>query len=247
MTDNGRPGPKTPITFKVFRFKPGEIDPPRFDTFKVDVDRRMTILDAMEEIRTAQDPTLLYRHSCHHGSCGTCAMKVNGREILSCVTNVLDLKASLVTVEPLSVLPLIADLVVDMTYFAEHFAPMGMSLIRKSEFMPEAVAPDGIREYTRYEQCLECGACVSACPIVNTTSEFTGPAALGAACRSLLKGDCSPRDIWNLVDYEQGIWRCHEVMECSSVCPNDVDPGGLIMMLRRRLVGHKIRHLLGRE
>src|SRR5512135_3843763 len=156
MVDNGRPGPKTPISFKVFRYKPGEIDPPRFDTFKVDVDRRMTVLDAMEEIRTAQDATLLYRHSCHHGSCGTCAMKVNGREILSCVTNELDLKTDVVIVEPLRVLPLIADLVVDMTYFAQHFAPMGMSLIRVSEFMPEAVVPEGIRAYTRYEQCLEC-------------------------------------------------------------------------------------------
>ncbi len=247
MTDNGRPGPKTPITFKVFRYKPGEIDPPRFDTFKIDVDKRMTVLDAMEEIRTAHDPTLLYRHSCHQGSCGTCAIKVNGREILSCVTNVLELKADPVVVEPLSVLPLIADLVVDMTYFAQHFAPMGMTLLRKSEFNPQALMPEGIREYTRFEQCLECAACVSGCPIVNTNPDFTGPASLGAACRALLKGDMPAKDLWQLVDHEDGIWRCHEVMECSAVCPNDVQPGELIMTLRRRLFAHKVKHLLGME
>jgi succinate dehydrogenase / fumarate reductase, iron-sulfur subunit len=247
MSDNGRPGPKTPITFKIFRYKPGEIDPARFDTFTVDVDKRMTILDALEDIRTAHDPTLLYRHSCHHGSCGTCAMKVNGREILSCVTNVLELGTKQVVVEPLSVLPLIADLVVDMTYFADHFAPMGMCLIRKSEFMAQSVPPPNIPEWTRYEQCIECASCVSGCPIVNSNPNFTGPAALGAACRALAKGDNAPQNIWNLVDFEDGVWRCHEIMECSAVCPNDVDPGGLIMTLRRRLVGHKIRHLLGRE
>ncbi len=174
-------------------------------------------------------------------------MKVNGREILSCVTNVLELGAKEVVVEPLSVLPLIADLVVDMTYFADHFEPMGMCLIRKSEFMPQAVPPPNILEWTRYEQCLECACCVSGCPIVNSNPNFTGPAALAAACRALVKGDNAPQNIWNLVDFEDGVWRCHEIMECSAVCPNDVDPGGLIMALRRRLVGHKIRHLLGRE
>ncbi|HEX9116724.1 MAG TPA: 2Fe-2S iron-sulfur cluster-binding protein [Anaerolineae bacterium] len=247
VKDNGRPGPKTPITFKIFRYKPGFIDPPRLDTFQVDVDKRMTILDALEDIRTAQDATLMYRHSCHHGSCGTCAMKVNGREILSCVTNVLELGTAEVTVEPLSVLPLVCDLVVDMTYFADHFAPMGMNLIRKSEFMPEAVRPEGIAEYTRYEQCLECAACVSACPIVNTDPTWTGPAALGAASRAWVKGDSPAKQICELVDHEHGAWRCHEIMECSSVCPNDVDPGGLIMSLRRRMVGYKLRRLFGRE
>ncbi len=246
VRDNGRPGPKTAVTFKVFRFKPGEIDPPRFDSFEVDVDPRMTVLDALEDIRTAQDPTLLYRHSCHHGSCGTCAMKVNGVEILSCVTNVLDLHTRIVIVEPLSVLPLIADLVVDMTYFADHFAPMGMSLLRKSEFMPQAQTPEGIKEYTRYEQCLECAACVSGCPIVNTDPTFTGPAALGAACRALAKGDAGAKQISGLVDWEHGAWRCHEVMECSAVCPNDVDPGSLIMMLRRRMLAYKLGRFFGR-
>jgi len=245
MSDNGRPGPKRPVTFKILRYKPGLIDPPRYDTFVVDADPRMTVLDALEEIRTTQDSTLLYRHSCHHASCGTCAMKVNGREVLSCVTNVLELGTPVVTVEPLGVLPLIADLTVDMTAFAEHFEPSGLKLLRKSEFNPQAERPEGIESYTRFENCIECGACISACPVTNTDPDFMGPAGLAALYRALVKGDELPEKLYPLADCEHGAWRCHTGWECTAVCPSDVDPAGLLMALRRKLLGYKIRRLFG--
>jgi len=93
------------IRFKVFRYKPGAIDPPRHDTFEVTVGPRTTVLDALEIIRVDDDPTLMYRHSCHHASCGTCAYKINGREALGCVTHVLELNTDEVSVEPLDGLP----------------------------------------------------------------------------------------------------------------------------------------------
>ena len=245
MSDNGRPGPKRPVTFKVFRYKPGDIDPPRYDEFKVDVDPRMTVLDALEDIRVSQDATLLYRHSCHHASCGTCAMKANGRNILSCVTNVLELGTDIVVVEPLDVLPLVADLTVDMTFFADRFEPAGMRLLRESEFNPKTERPAGVQDYTRYENCIECGACISACPITNTDPQFTGPAGLAALCRALVKGDALPEKLYALADCEHGVWRCHTAMECTAACPSDVDPAGLIMDLRRRVTGYKIKRLFG--
>ena len=64
------------VRFKVFRYKPGAIDPPRYDTFEVTVGPRTTVLDALEIIRVDDDPSLMYRHSCHHASCGTCAHAV---------------------------------------------------------------------------------------------------------------------------------------------------------------------------
>jgi succinate dehydrogenase / fumarate reductase iron-sulfur subunit len=227
------------------RYKPGEIDPPRFQDFTFPVDHWMTVLDAMEYIRTNLDATLLYRHSCHHASCGTCAMKVNGREVLSCVTNVLELGAPVVTVEPLGVLPHIADLVVDMTAFAEHFEPAGMQLLRRSEFMPEAARPEGIADYTRYENCLECAACISACPVTNTNSGFIGPAGLAATYRALIKGDAPAAQCYAFADGEDGAWRCHTAWECSAVCPSDVDPAGQLVQLRRRMLGYKVRRLFG--
>ncbi len=72
------------IEFSLFRFRPGGIDPPRFKSFRVDTEAGTTVLDALERIRSTLDGSLLYRRSCHHGSCGTYACRVNGVERLAC-------------------------------------------------------------------------------------------------------------------------------------------------------------------
>ncbi len=231
------------VTFKIFRYKPGVIDPPRYDTFKVDVEDYMTVLDVLEKLRL-DDPTLTYRHSCHHGSCGTCGMLVNGREVLACVTKVVDLGTPVVTVEPLHNAPLISDLVVDMVPFFEKYEPVDMPLIRKSEYLPEGKPSEEVGTYTRLESCLECGLCLSACPVVATDPDYMGPAALAAAARVVQepRGKDVP-SILEMVDNEQGCWRCHSAMECTEVCPNDVDPGGMIMYLRQQLISKKLKQL----
>lgn len=247
MTKHGRFGPTRPITLKVLRYKPGFIDPPRYDTFQVDADPLMTVLDALEEIKATADSTLLYRHSCHHASCGTCSMKVNGREQLACVARLVDEGTDEVVVEPLGSAPLIADLVVDMTPFALHMEPAGMALVRKSEFMPEAERPAGVERYTRYEDCIECNICVSACPVANTNPDFIGPAGLAAAYRALVTGERSAAEVFAYVDNDAGVWRCHSAMECSAVCPSNVQPGHKIMALRRELVAYKVKRFFKRE
>ncbi|NPA92253.1 MAG: succinate dehydrogenase/fumarate reductase iron-sulfur subunit [Chloroflexi bacterium] len=227
------------VTFKIYRYKPGAIDPPRYDTFRVDVEAHETVLDILERLRL-DDPTLTYRHSCHHGSCGTCGMVVNGKEVLACVTRVLELGTDTVVVEPLHHFPLVSDLVVDMTPFFEKYEPVGMPYIRESEYIPEGQPSEEVGTYVRFESCLECGLCLSACPVVGTDPEYLGPAALAAAARVVQE----PRgqdvaSVFQMVDTEQGCWRCHAAMECSEVCPNDVDPGGMIMFLRRELLTGK--------
>jgi len=240
MQDNGRPGPKTPVTFKILRYKPGAIDPPRYDTFQVEADPLMTVLDALEEIRAAHDSTLAYRHSCHHASCGTCAMKVNGREVLACVTKVLEQDSAEIVVEPLGTMPLVADLVVDMGDFARRYEPAGLSLLRPSEYLPQAQTPAGVAEYTRFESCIECGICLSACPVANTNANFIGPAGLAAWYRSWQKEDNPWAKVMAAVDSDCGVWGCHGAMECTAACPSQVAPGDLIMYLRREVVKSKL-------
>ncbi len=227
------------VTFKIYRYKPGEIDPPRYDTFQVEVEDHTTVLDVLEMLRL-DDPTLTYRHSCHHGSCGTCGMLVNGKEVLACVTNVLALKTKTVVVEPLRNAPLVSDLVVDMTPFFEKYEPIGMPYIRESEYLPHSQPPEEVGAYMRFENCLECALCLSACPVVATDPDYLGPAALAAAARVVQE----PRGqdvhgVLTLVDNEKGCWRCHAAMECSAACPNDVNPGGMIMFLRETLLAGK--------
>jgi succinate dehydrogenase / fumarate reductase iron-sulfur subunit len=230
--------------FKVLRYKPGAVDPPRYDTFEVTVGPRTTVLDALEEIRVDHDSTLMYRHSCHHACCGTCAYKVNGQEVMGCVTNVLELGTDEVVVEPLDGLSRIVDLVVDMTDFYRDFSP-DWTYIRDSDWYPEAATPPEVDHYVRFENCIECGACVSACPVTAAGDFYMGPAALAAINRELSKGNGNKASLLDLAGSERGVWQCHSAFECSEVCPSDVNPAGLIMELRRRLIMQKIKNLFG--
>lgn len=233
------------VTFKVFRYKQGQASP-RYDSFDVAVDEDTTVLIALQAIRRDQDPTLILRHSCHHASCGTCAMRINGREELSCVVKVLELNTPVVLIEPLRNIPLVSDLVVDMNDFYARLNPANRPYIRHSEFLPEADAPETIEVYTRFENCIECGACVSACPIMGSDPQYFGPAALAAAWRIVDEPrGLDPREALNWVDNEKGCWRCHVAYECTEVCPSDVDPGGKIMALRGQLGKQKLRRLFG--
>jgi succinate dehydrogenase / fumarate reductase iron-sulfur subunit len=232
------------VRIKVLRYKPGAIDPPRYDTFEVTVGPRTTVLDALEEIRVDHDATLMYRHSCHHACCGTCSYKINGQEGLGCVTNIIELGTDEVVVEPMDGLNRLVDLVVDMTDFFRDISPE-WTYIRDSDWYPEATTPEEIDHYVRFENCLECGACVSACPVSAAGDFYVGPAALAAINRELSKNGDDKSFLLDLAGSERGVWQCHSAFECSAVCPSDVNPAGLIMELRRRLIVQKIKNLFG--
>jgi succinate dehydrogenase / fumarate reductase iron-sulfur subunit len=232
------------VQFKVLRYKPGFIDPPRYDTFEVTVGPRTTVLDVLEGIRVEQDSTLMYRHSCHHACCGTCAYKINGQEGMGCVTNVMDLGADEVVVEPLDGLGRIVDLVVDMTDFYRDYS-VEWTYLRDSEWYPEAVRPPEVDNYERFENCIECGCCVSACPVTAAGDFYMGPAVLAAINRELVNNGSDKKLLLDLAGSERGVWQCHSAFECSAVCPSDVNPAGHIMALRRRLITQKIKSLFG--
>ena len=161
------------ITFRILRYKPGVIDPSRFQEFELIVDENTTVLDGLEKIRLAQDATLMYRHSCHHSSCGTCACKINGQARLACITRVLALNSSAVVLEPLDGFRCLGDLVVDMRYLFKNIA-RHWSYVREAENLESVIRPDGIDSFTRFENCIECGACVAACPVIGKTPTLWG-------------------------------------------------------------------------
>jgi len=225
--------------FRVFRFKRGDAAP-RFDEFDVPVGPKTTLLDALRWIQLRRDGTLALRHSCLHASCGTCGVQANGREVLMCVTFVHDLGHE-ITVEPLANIPVLTDLVVDMREFYARF-PDVHPFLRESEFLPEADTPDAIERYARYEDCIECGLCVSACPIVATSDRYVGPAALAAAQRLAEEPrGVDVEDVLDWADAEDGVWRCHAAFECTEACPSNVNPAARIMALRGVLVGGRLR------
>jgi len=168
-------------------------------------------------------------------------VRVNGAEVLGCVTRLADLRPGPVTVEPIANAPVLSDLVVDMSTLYERFERSGRPLIRARL----EAEPDGRPMPVRLEDCVECGLCVSACPIAATDPDYLGPAALGAAWRAVTepRGQ-DTRSVLDWVDDHQGCWRCHLSFACSEVCPTDADPAAGIMHLRGTLTS---RHLTGRR
>jgi succinate dehydrogenase / fumarate reductase iron-sulfur subunit len=230
----------------VFRFRRGG-EESHFDVFDdVPVEPGTTVLDAMRWVQIHRDPSLALRHSCLHASCGTCGLRVNGREVLGCVTAVADL-GPIITIEPLANIPVLVDVVVDMQEFYARF-PEELGSTRASEFLADAEPATGIDHVVRYEDCIECGLCLSACPVAATSDEYVGPAALAAAQRLLEepRGAPVPR-ILDWADDPVGAWRCHATFECTEACPSDVHPAERIMALRGVLVGGRLRTIATEE
>jgi succinate dehydrogenase / fumarate reductase iron-sulfur subunit len=219
----------------------------RWSTFEVPVPSpRTTVLDALTWARRHLDPTIDIRHSCLHASCGTCAMRVNGREALACVTPLEGLPNRPIVVEPLRGLDVVSDLVVDLEAVYEALDEVGRPLQRADETASEALRAD--EAPTRFEDCIECGACVSACPIAADDAAYAGPPALAAAWRVVAE----PRDVdvagaVQLADGDQGAWRCHLAFECTAACPVDARPAQAIMRLRGTLLRRRIGRGLGRR
>jgi len=216
--------PVKKTTLRILRYKVGHIDPPRYQEFSLEADPDMSVLDALEAIRLKQDYSLMYRHSCHHSSCGTCACKINGRERLTCITKIEDLKKNPITLAPLGGFKVCGDLVVDFSSFYDDISE-DWSYLKKSEFGQTTQLPESPKKFERFENCIECGACISACPVTLKNNCFIGPAALAALSNELKKSPQKSEDLLAIAGDEKGESLCERAFNCSRVCPTGVYPG----------------------
>ena len=222
------------VQFRILRFKPDHIDPPQYQSYTLEVYPHMTVLDCLEKIRLEQDSTLMYRHSCHHSSCGTCACKINGTARLACTTRVKKLNTETVTLEPLDGFTCLGDLVVEMQEFFIDLAEEWTHL--KPVINPEsAKLPPGIKQITHFENCIECGACVSACPVNQKNKKFIGPAVLASIKNESQKHPEKDEELISLAKSKRGVILCEQALNCSRVCPTGVYPARHISDLRKLL------------
>lgn len=237
---------KWKVTFNLYRQKGGK--EPYFEEFSLEVNPEEYLLDAIERIWAFEDRSLVFAHACHHSTCGACGMRVDGVEKLTCITKINDVTTDggTVKVEPLRNFPVISDLAVDMGALFTKMERVGhRPVVAISE---EPAWSEGVRyqpldsNINRLSDCIECGMCISACPVAATAPDYLGPAALAGAQQAGINGE---HNLLAIVDSADGVWRCHSAYECTEVCPSHVEPGRKIMQLRRAVAGSRIRRLFG--
>ena len=226
------------LEVSVQRFTPDVDDKPRFESHDVEVGARASVLDALFALQRGPAPDLAFRYSCRVGMCGSCAMVVNGREQLTCSTLAGPLGSNL-KIEPLRNLPVVRDLAVDLAPFftayrktLPHFTPR--EDLPRDEFYPLPHASPEWQALNHQPQCIDCGACYSACTLVTLNPRYVGPMALHRALvLSVDPRDGRREERLAAVTGEEGAFRCHTLGNCRDVCPRGISPTQSIQRLKR--------------
>jgi succinate dehydrogenase / fumarate reductase iron-sulfur subunit len=237
----------SPLTLKIRRFHKERVPSQWIETFQVEIRKGMSLLEALLRIQDEQDGTLAFRYSCRGAVCGSCAMRVNGKDVLACRTHVESLLEKPALLEPLPLFPVIRDLVVDMSTFFDLYRKMEPYLHGKPiSSQTECIMKEEERkEIDPYIQCILCGICFGTCPAFEKDHGFSGPAMLAKAYRFLADSrDRRNEEILNNVNNQQGVWGCKTVFNCVNVCPKQVPPTHAIVKMRRRILTHRVSSLI---
>ena len=210
-----------------------------FQQFEVPRRESQTVLDVVTHIQRALDPTLAYRFSCRVGMCGSCAMTVNGRARWTCRTHVDRVAAEgRLELAPLANLPVIRDLVADMTGFFDKWASargrFQGAATRHDDFARVPPSSPARRLADAGIECIGCGVCYSSCDVVAWNPPYLGPAALNRAWTLVNdERDTGNRARLAAVAGDAGCHACHTHMSCTERCPKQISPTAAIAGLKR--------------
>ncbi len=233
------------VTFIIRRQAANDKSSAGYDRFPVQVTPGLTVLDGLFSIQEYQDPTLSFRFSCRGAVCGACSMVINNEIRLACRTQILQLNSAKIKIEPLPNLPVIKDLVVDMTQFWEKHKYIKPWLEPRDE-QPEKewLMDEDLRVYLdSYGNCILCAGCYGACPVPGRsgTEDFLGPVALVKNYRFYKDSREGGRfERLELVNSMAGLWGCDTVFRCVDVCPKGVRPTHGIINSRKKLIAGKL-------
>ena len=221
-------------------------------TFNIRVNNLTTVLDALIEIKEGIDPTISFRYSCRMGICGSCAMVIDGEPKLACETTVYKENSSVIRVEPMRGHPLLKDLVTDFDDFFSNHSDINPWIIRKNgqekyDVNKEFYQTDkDIDKFLPFAECIKCGLCLDACPVVNTNKEFLGPQAIAQAYRYYSDSKDEGKELrLEYLDTLKGAWGCEFAGACSDVCPKNVDPALAIQLLKLEIANYNISKIFG--
>ncbi|MEO6396549.1 MAG: succinate dehydrogenase iron-sulfur subunit [Devosia sp.] len=229
---------------RVYRYDPDTEANPRIDTYFVDLDAcGPMVLDALLAIKNSIDPTLTLRRSCREGICGSCSMNIDGLNTLACTKAMDEIKGA-IRVYPLPHLPVVKDLVPDLsTFYAQHrsIEPWLKTVsadppAERLQSKPEREALDGLYE------CILCACCSTSCPSYWWNGEkYLGPAVLLQAYRWLIdsRDEATAERLDNLEDPFK-LYRCHTIMNCSKTCPKGLNPAKAIAEIKKMMVERQV-------
>jgi succinate dehydrogenase/fumarate reductase iron-sulfur protein len=218
------------VEFKIQRYDP---DSKRryVSTFKVPIRKGTTVLEGLQYIKDNLDATVTFRHSCRMGICGSCGININGKPMLACYTQVLDLELDSLALEPLSNMPVLRDLVVDIQPFFDNFKRIKTTLIKPEAELkqpsPFVQTPQDLKKYWDLSLCTKCSICYSACPAA-IDSKFLGPSSLTTNYRFITDSrDAGLEE--RLKPMSDNIWLCTSCNSCTMFCPKLVNCSNAIV------------------
>jgi len=228
------------LTFDIYRYDQAVDKKPyrqRYTMQRSDIAGIM-VLDALTMLRE-QDPSLGFRYSCGGGVCGSDGMSINGKNGLACMTE-LDSLADTIYLNPLPGMPVVKDLIVDLTIFMQQYSSVKPYLQAKVAVSGEEMrqTPEQRKQLDGLYECILCACCSASCPSYwwNPT-KFVGPAGLLWACRFIVDSR-DKETAARLADLEglYRLYRCRSIMNCAWVCPKGLNPNQAISTIRRKMM-----------
>jgi succinate dehydrogenase iron-sulfur subunit len=230
--------------FRVYRWTPDDGANPRMDTFHVDLDDcGPMVLDALIWIKSNIDPTLTFRRSCREGVCGSCSMNIDGTNTLACTRGMDEIKGT-VRVYPLPHMPVVKDLVPDMTGFYAQYASIEPWLKTQTP-TPEKEwrqSEEDRRKLDGLYECILCACCTTSCPSYWWNSDrYLGPATLLQAERWLVDSrDEATGERLDFLEDPFRLYRCHTILNCSKACPKGLNPAKAIAEIKKKMVERQV-------
>lgn len=228
--------------FAVYRYDPDSEENPRVDTYDVDLDScGPMVLDAIIKIKNEIDSTLTFRRSCREGICGSCAMNIDGGNTLACTKPIDEVKGD-VKIYPLPHMPVVKDLVPDLTNFYAQYESVEPWLKVDSPTPPadrERLQSKEDREkLDGLYECILCACCSTSCPSYWWNGDrYLGPAALLHAYRWIVDSrDESAGERLDDLEDPFKLYRCHTIMNCAKTCPKGLNPAKAIAETKKLLV-----------
>lgn len=226
----------------VYRYNPETDEKPYMEDKYVELPpgKDLMVLDVVEMIR-AEDPSFAIRRSCREGVCGSDGMNMNGKNGLACITPVSSVaKNGLLVLRPLPGLPVIRDLVVDMSQFYKQYEKVQPFL--QNDTPPPArerlQSPEDREKLDGLYECILCACCSTSCPSFWwNPDKFIGPAGLLQSYRFLADSrDTATAERLSELDDPFSVFRCRGIMNCVSVCPKGLNPTRAIGKIRTMLL-----------